>query len=217
VSKSGSEASSVTQASAASTLLEKYRLPLSKLFVAIVLLLIVFTGPKFTLSDTGVWVFDSIALLLLLVACLGRVWCTMYIGGQKNTSVVSAGPYSMVRNPLYCFSFIGALGLVLMTHSIVIAALLLVFFIGIYPYVVAKEEENLMGIFGEPYAEYCKRTPRFIPAFKQYSTDGQVPADVKRLEKSLFDSGAFVVAFIALTGIRLGHETGFIPVLFTLP
>ena len=123
----------------------------------------------------------------------------------------------MVRNPLYCFSFIGALGLVLMTHSIVIAALLLVFFIGIYPYVVAKEEENLMGIFGEPYAEYCKRTPRFIPAFKQYSTDGQVPADVKRLEKSLFDSGAFVVAFIALTGIRLGHETGFIPVLFTLP
>ena len=141
----------------------------------------------------------------------------MYIGGQKNTSVVTAGPYSMVRNPLYVFSFIGAIGLVLMTHSIVIAALLLVFYLGIYPFVVAKEEANLRGLFGSDYDDYCEKTPRFVPSLKLYSTESRVPADIKRMEKSLFDSGCFVLAFIALTGIRLAHETGVIPVLFHLP
>lgn len=169
------------------------------------------------MSDTSVWVIDSIALTLLLVACLGRVWCIMYIGGHKNNSVVRAGPYSMVRNPLYVFSFIGAVGLVLMTHSIVIAAILLIFYVGIYPFVVTKEESNLHGLFGDAYQQYCDSTPRFIPSFKLYSTEFKVPADVSRMEKSLFDSGCFVLAFIALSGIRMAHESGVIPVLFKLP
>ncbi len=216
MAKTGSPIAS-EQASALSTTLEKYRLPLSKAFVALVLALMVFTASRWQLSATSVWVIDSIALTLLLIACLGRVWCIMYIGGQKNTSVVSAGPYSMVRNPLYVFSFIGALGLVLMTHSIVIAAMLLIFYIGIYPFVVAKEESNLHGLFGDAYQAYCERTPRFIPSLKLYSTESRVPADVTRMERSLFDSGCFVLAFIALSGIRLAHESGLIPVLFKLP
>jgi len=217
VTKSGSQSTARGQASQLSVMLEKYLLPLSKLFVGLIIVLMLFTASRWQLSATVVWAIDSFALFLLLVACLGRVWCIMYIGGQKNTSVVSAGPYSMVRNPLYVFSFIGALGLVLMTHSIVISALLLVFFIGIYPFVVAKEEANLHGLFGEPYDDYCARTPRFVPSLKLYSTASAVPADIPRLEKSLFDSGCFVLAFIALSGIRLAHETGLIPVIFKLP
>jgi len=206
-----------SQASPMSTLLEKYRLPLSKFFVALILMLMLFTASRWQLSTGAEWAIDSIALVLLLIACLGRVWCIMYIGGQKNTSVVTAGPYSMVRNPLYCFSFIGAIGIVLMTHSIVIAALLIIFFVGIYPFVVAKEEANLRGIFGKPYDDYVASTPRFWPAFKQYSTENAVTADVPRLQKSLFDSGCFVLAFVALSGVRIAHETGIIPVIFRLP
>lgn len=205
------------QASTLSTLLEKYRLPLSKLFVGVILLLMVFTTSRWQLGAVATWAIDSIALILLLVACLGRVWCIMYIGGQKNNTVVTAGPYSVVRNPLYCFSFLGALGIVLMTHSITIAALLLVFFIGIYPFVVRKEESNLANLFGKAYEDYVARTPRFIPRFKLYTTQSAVPADVPRLQLSLFDSGCFVLAFIALTGIRLAHDTGLIPVLIRLP
>lgn len=216
MTKSGSPVSN-TPVSPLSTTLEKYRLPLSKAFVTIVLLLMVFTTSLWQLSNTSVWIIDSIALLLLLVACLGRVWCIMYIGGHKNTSVVSAGPYSMVRNPLYVFSFVGAIGLVLMTHSFVIAALLLIFYVGIYPFVVAKEESNLHGLFGEAYQEYCDKTPRFVPSLKLYSTETKIPADANRMEKSLFDSGCFVLAFIALSGIRLAHDSGVIPVLFKLP
>lgn len=217
VTNSDAQSTARNQASPLSVMLEKYRLPLSKLFVGIILILMLFTASLWQLSATATWAIDSIALVLLLVACLGRVWCIMYIGGQKNTSVVAAGPYSMVRNPLYVFSFIGALGLVLMTHSIVIAAFLLVFFIGIYPFVVAKEESNLHGLFGDAYDAYCAKTPRFVPSIKLYSTNSKVPADIRRMEKSLFDSSCFVLAFIALSGIRLAHETGLIPVMFHLP
>lgn len=204
-------------ASALSTTLEKYRLPLSKAVVGLILLLIVFTASRWQLSTVSIWAIDSVALLLLLIACLGRVWCIMYIGGQKNHSVVSAGPYSMVRNPLYVFSFFGAIGIALMTHSIVIAALLLIFYVGIYPFVVAKEEANLHSLFGEAYQAYCDATPRFIPSLKLYSNESKVPADIGRLERSLFDSGCFVLAFIALSGIRMAHESGIFPVLFKLP
>jgi len=204
-------------ASTISTLLEKYRLPLSKAFVALILLLMVFTASRWQLSALANWFVNSIALFFLLVACLGRVWCIMYIGGQKNTSVVSAGPYSMVRNPLYVFSFIGALGIVLMTHSIIISALLLIFYVGIYPFVVEKEEANLHKLFGDAYQDYCDKTPRFIPSPKLYSTATRVPADVSRLERSLFDSGSFVLAFIAISGLNVAHNSGIIPVLFKIP
>lgn len=205
------------QATALSTTLEKYRLPLSKAVVFLIVVLMVFTASRWNFSALSVWASDSVALICLLIACLGRVWCIMYIGGQKNSSVVSAGPYSMVRNPLYVFSFIGVLGIALMTHSLVIAFLLLVFYVGIYPFVVAKEEANLHKLFGAPYQKYCERTPRFIPSLKLYSTEGRVEADTRRLERSLFDSGCFVLAFVALSGIRMAHDAGIIPIFFRLP
>ena len=48
---------------------------------------------------------------LIGVAILGRTWSSLYIGGRKNSVLVQYGPYSLMRNPLYTFSFIGALGI----------------------------------------------------------------------------------------------------------
>ncbi|HEY9212134.1 MAG TPA: isoprenylcysteine carboxylmethyltransferase family protein, partial [Ancylobacter sp.] len=45
-------------------------------------------------------------LCLIMAAVIGRLWATLYIGGRKNASLVTAGPYSITRNPLYCFSII---------------------------------------------------------------------------------------------------------------
>lgn len=211
------EPTQARSASAASTFLEKYRLILSKVFVASIVALLLFSASRWELAPLSAWLLDSLGLILLLVACLGRVWCTMYLGGYKNSKVVTAGPYSMVRNPLYVFSFIGAIGLGLLSHSLLITALLLVFFIGIYPFVIAKEEANLHGLFGDDYEQYCAKTPRLMPSLKLFSKSSQLPVDSKRLEWSFFDSGAFVLAFIALTGIRLAHESGVLPVLFYVP
>jgi len=55
-------------------------------------------------------------ILLAGVGALGRLWCSLYIGGRKTHELVSAGPYGWCRNPLYLFSLIGALGVGLSTR-----------------------------------------------------------------------------------------------------
>ena len=48
---------------------------------------------------------------LIFVCISGRTWCSLYIGGRKNHELVTTGPYSVSRNPLYVFSIIGAIGI----------------------------------------------------------------------------------------------------------
>jgi protein-S-isoprenylcysteine O-methyltransferase Ste14 len=38
-----------------------------------------------------------------------RLWSTLYIGGRKRVVLVSDGPYSLCRNPLYVGTFLIAL------------------------------------------------------------------------------------------------------------
>jgi protein-S-isoprenylcysteine O-methyltransferase Ste14 len=72
------------------------------------------------------WVDDSImfeilelgGITLLLVCTFGRLWSILYSGSKKNVELVTRGPYSISRNPLYLFSSIGAFGIGLMFASL---------------------------------------------------------------------------------------------------
>ena len=66
--------------------------------------------------------FIEIAGIVLVFACIfGRMWSILYVGSKKNKELVTSGPYSMTRNPLYFFSCIGAVGVGLMYGSVVVA------------------------------------------------------------------------------------------------
>ena len=53
---------------------------------------------------------ETLGLALVTVGIGGGLWATLYIGGRKSAVVVSTGPYSITRNPLYLFSSIAAAG-----------------------------------------------------------------------------------------------------------
>jgi protein-S-isoprenylcysteine O-methyltransferase Ste14 len=80
-----------------------------------------------------------------VIAILGRAWSTRYIGERKANLLVTEGPYSVSRNPLYLFSFLGA-----QTGSLLIA----IFAAGTVPIfrpVIKREEAAPQILFGETY------------------------------------------------------------------
>lgn len=50
-------------------------------------------------------------LVLRFTAILGWLWNILYIGYQKNSRLITDGPHSISRNPLYLFSLIGVTGI----------------------------------------------------------------------------------------------------------
>jgi len=82
----------------------------------------------------------------------------------KQEKLITAGPYSFVRNPFYVGSFLVDAGLCLITRNIYVAAVYLpIFYLIVINWRVRKEEGFLRAQFGARYDEYCRLVPRIIP------------------------------------------------------
>lgn len=84
---------------------------------------------------------------------------------QKDHMLITVGPYSRVRHPMYT-----TLNLFSLSVSVITANLLLIFFaisIAIpFFWIVKAEEEILIEQFGDEYLEYMKYTGRFLPRLR---------------------------------------------------
>jgi protein-S-isoprenylcysteine O-methyltransferase Ste14 len=108
----------------------------------------------------------GLGFISLALRGLGRNWAPSMSGVKKDAFLVSTGPYAIVRHPIYLGAFVllAALSLVaanllLLLPTIVLLALLYM--------QIGGEEASLIEKFGDEYREYMKRTPRFIPKFRQ--------------------------------------------------
>jgi protein-S-isoprenylcysteine O-methyltransferase Ste14 len=106
---------------------------------------------------------EMLGVFFIATGVLGRAWCTLYIGSRKGTEVVATGPYSVSRNPLYLFSFVAVAGIGAQTGSYIMTALLVSVAIIIFLPAILREEGALAARFGEEYARYRSRVPRFGP------------------------------------------------------
>lgn len=96
---------------------------------------------------------------------MGRLWCSLYISGYKDAALVTTGPYSLCRHPLYLFSLIGFSGIGLATRSLTLTILVVGAFLLTYPSVIRREETFLLSKFGSDFEAYAAHTPRLIPRF----------------------------------------------------
>lgn len=141
---------------------------------------------------------EIMGFFLLAVAALGRLWCLAFIAGAKNEIMVTEGPYSVVRNPLYGLNFLGAVGLGLAAENPPLALLLACGFALFYPSVVRAEEARLARTFGAAYAQYCAATPRWIPRWSAYREPESWAMSPRRFRKGLLGAMWFLWVFMVL-------------------
>jgi hypothetical protein len=146
----------------------------------------------------------------------GRAWASLYIGGRKSSEVVSVGPYSITRNPLYVFSLIGAAGIGAQTGSIIITAACFAAAMIVFRLTIAKEEAFLAQSFGPAYDSYRARVPMLWPALRLYRDEDRLMIEPRRLYGTLRDSSMLFLAFPVFETIELMQQAGMIPVLLRL-
>ena len=141
---------------------EMMRKPASFIFGGVTLIAILFTKPP-NLGSGWREALEWVGFLLLIVAALGRVWATAYVAGRKTKELCQTGPYSITRNPLYLFSFFGAVGFGFAIQNLIVTAFIAFAFLTYYAAVIRSEERRLKAVHGSNFDAYCARVPRFWP------------------------------------------------------
>lgn len=165
----------------------------------------------------GLLQLDQLGAILLAAAILGRCWCTLYIAAHKKEKLVTTGPYSLCRNPLYLFNCAGAAAIGLLSNSISVAVLFCVAVCVLFHGVARQEETHLAQRFAAAYRRYCNTTPRWIPAFGRWRDDSRLVTRPGLLLITLRD-GACLFAFWPFFWMSaIARETGILPTLLVLP
>lgn len=146
---------------------------------------------------------EHFGMMLIIIAILGRSWCTLYIGGRKVRQLVTVGPYSLTRNPLYLFSLLAVVGIAAQTGSLAISAISAVLTIAIFMPVIQKEEAELLRLHGRRFELYRLDVPRFVPRLSNWTDAAELAIDPDRWRRTVLDSLVFLFLVSLLRGI--GH------------
>ncbi|MBI1311773.1 isoprenylcysteine carboxylmethyltransferase family protein [bacterium] len=156
--------------------------------------------------------------ILTVVGATGRTWCLLAIAGRKDQELLTIGPYSMCRNPLYLFSLIGTVGIGLASRTFSAPLIALTAFLLYYVGVIRSEQRRLRELYGEEFDAYQSRVNALWPAFKSYKPLGETrEVYVRPFVRGLVDNGWFFVGFIGLQVLGELREQGLFFNWLTLP
>jgi protein-S-isoprenylcysteine O-methyltransferase Ste14 len=134
-----------------------------------------FRRPQFTPIISGSKIAEGALAVLTMVLAMGSVWfvsaAVRMLGKQwsitarvlEGHKLITEGPYSVVRHPIYTgmFGMLLATGLAI-SHWIGLLIAIVVFAIGT-SIRVHSEERLLRGTFGAEFEAYARKVPALIP------------------------------------------------------
>ena len=157
----------------------------------------------------------SVGLLLVAIGFAGRLWVSTYHAGYKN-SLITVGPYSLCRNPMYFCNLLGGIGACMTTGTLTLPVLFACAYLFHYRRVIRDEELRLTRHHGVAFAAYCATTPVLFPSFKHFSQPNEYLVRMrdlsKRLPLTLWPIAAVAVIHL---GIAL-HAHDLLPVLIRI-
>lgn len=153
---------------------------------------------------------------LVSVGVMGRIWAGSYICGCKNVKLMMDGPYSLCRNPLYLFSFIGGFGAMLVTQTLLFPAMYAVIFLGYYHPVMRSEENTLRGIHGVSFESYRKAVPLFWPRYIVFNEPEHYSMSAKQFRRFLIEVIWFIVVAALVQLLHQLHVNALLPTLYNV-
>ena len=141
------------------------------------------------------------------LACLGRIWCSVFIAGHKDEKLIVTGPYALCRHPLYSLSILGALGLGLSSESVLLCVAVVGLVAALVVYAASCEEQFLADSFPEGFTAYLAATPnKWWPRFVPRSMPDQLDVKPAVFWKALVDAGSFFLLYL-LVVLSTGYRT----------
>jgi protein-S-isoprenylcysteine O-methyltransferase Ste14 len=155
----------------------------------------------------------ALGLPIALAGEAVRCWAVGYSGVTTRSdaviarSLVTAGPYAHVRNPLYVGNFLTALGFSLaFTGKLsrggraALTALGLGTMAAVYAVIIPLEESYLRKTFGTAFEDYVDRVPRIVPQLQPAEPQQGTydPSVIARAEVSTFLTFGAMLAALAL-------------------
>jgi len=118
--------------------------------------------------DSLVW---PLGLVFFGLGVLVRVWAQMHLHYRLRIrkSLTTTGPYAFLRNPIYVANTTMLLGLTIMSELLWFLPIMLVWCIAVYSLVVRREEAHLSHKYGQPYRDYMRDVPRWLPRIGVHS------------------------------------------------
>ncbi len=187
------------------------------LCIAFLLLLLLFTQSRWFAVPNVHGPIEDTGLLAIVVCIMGRTWCTLYIGGLKKRELVVKGPYSVVRNPLYLFTTIGAAGIGAQTGSVILAFLCAAGSLVVFQVVARREEAYLKATFAAEFTDYAARVPRFWPRPSLWQEADELRVRPYLVRRTFLDACLFLLGVPLVDLIELLQRTGWLPVFIRLP
>ncbi|MEZ5691531.1 MAG: isoprenylcysteine carboxylmethyltransferase family protein [Rickettsiales bacterium] len=189
----------------------------SRIFAVLLVGLLLVSKPMLEYGSLSRELLLWFGYALVAFGAFGRVYCSVFIGGRKNDEVVRSGPFSVVRNPLYVFSFIAMVGIGMQSGMLSLIIFLVVSFMVYYPFVIGREEDFLEHKFGEPYSIYKQEVPRWLPNFKLWVEPEHMEAKPKFIRRTIFDALIFFLPMPCFALINYLQVGGVLPVWLSLP
>lgn len=155
------------------------------------------------------WLSVPIGILFISIGELLRIWAVGYAGGTTRATalgaardLVTTGPYSYVRNPLYLGNLLLSLGITIFSHvPWLIPVLIIGYFIQYMP-IIAVEETYLLESCGQVYEEYRGEVSRIIPNFRHYNNPSSHDFSWSRAFKSERRTLTAIICVIGLILVR---------------
>jgi protein-S-isoprenylcysteine O-methyltransferase Ste14 len=117
----------------------------------------------------AVLAITGIAATLVAQFAMGSSW-RIGVDENERTDLVTGGPFSIVRNPIFAAMIPTAIGLALLVPSWIAIVAVVGLIVAIELQVRVVEEPYLLRAHGASYALYADRVGRFVPGLGKISS-----------------------------------------------